>query len=79
MSDQCQETVYTRGAYRYSGRGRGGFSMHYERHQCRRFIKAGETHCWQHQPSGGYVSRAEAERIVLDMMTPPDDAAAEPR
>jgi hypothetical protein len=26
----------------------------------------------EHVPVGGYVSRAEAERIVLDMMTPPD-------
>lgn len=30
----------------------------------------------QHVPAGGYVSRAEAERIVLDMMAPPEGQPA---
>lgn len=31
--------------------------------------------CQDFEPVGGYVSRAEVERIVLDMMTPPESGA----
>jgi len=44
------------------------------RRRCERRVKDGEQFCWQHQPAGGYVTRAEAERIVLDMMSPPEAA-----
>ena len=46
----CQETVWTRDTYRYSGRGPSGFTMHYTRHQCRRSASDGGAYCWQHQP-----------------------------
>lgn len=45
----CQETVYIRDTWRYSGRGRGGFSMHYTERHCQRFVRQGETRCWQHR------------------------------
>lgn len=55
----CQEKVYVRDTWRYSGRGKGGFSLHYTERSCQRFVKDGDTHCWQHRqaeatgPAGG--------------------------
>lgn len=45
---QCKEIVTVRDTYRYSGRGKHGFTMHYTRKQCSR--KANESgFCWQHE------------------------------
>ena len=33
---QCEAVVYRRDTYRYTGRRKGGFSMHYTRSRCRR-------------------------------------------
>ena len=43
----CKATVWERDCYRYTGRGKGGFEMHYNRHQCRRTATHGD-YCWQH-------------------------------
>lgn len=32
----CEMKVYRRDTYRYTGRTKGGFEMHYNRGQCRR-------------------------------------------
>ncbi len=48
MNKQCKETVYIRDTYRYSGRGRSGFTMHYRRQQCSRKAKGDTGYCWQH-------------------------------
>lgn len=78
MTEQCKATIDLRDTYRYSGRGPGGFSMHYNHRQCKRVVKAGESRCWQHRPVGGWIGRADAEALVLDMMAPPDQAARRP-
>lgn len=46
---QCEERVLRRDTYRYTGR-RGGFTMHYERGQCRRKAAPDSRYCWQHMP-----------------------------
>ena len=49
MAKQCQTYVYVRDMYRRTGRGPGGFQMHYSRRQCMRdadFVEG--KHCWQH-------------------------------
>lgn len=45
---QCEERVYVRDTYRYSGRGSGGFSLHYTRRQCTRQAQPESDYCWQH-------------------------------
>ena len=45
---RCEATVYRRDTYRYTGRGPGGFEMHYTQGKCRRAAKANRL-CWQHQ------------------------------
>jgi hypothetical protein len=44
----CQAAVWHRDTYRYTGRGKTGFEMHYRREQCKR--RAGSNGlCYQHQ------------------------------
>ncbi len=45
---QCEEIVYVKDCYRRTGRGPGGFEMHYNRQQCSRNAQEGRKFCWQH-------------------------------
>jgi len=47
--NRCKATVSHRDTYRYTGRGKTGFELHYRsRKQCKR--KALDNgYCWQHQ------------------------------
>ena len=45
---QCMETVYVKDVYRRTGRGPGGFEMHYTRQQCSRKSQTDREFCWQH-------------------------------
>jgi len=46
--DRCKAIVYHRDMYRYTGRGKTGFEMHYRQKQCKR--KALDNgYCYQHQ------------------------------
>lgn len=44
---QCQAVVYKRDTYRYTGRGRSGFELHYRRDRCARLAAIGDW-CRQH-------------------------------
>jgi hypothetical protein len=46
--DRCREVVYVRDTYRYTGRGRSGFELHYTRKRCSRKAKY-DGYCWQHR------------------------------
>lgn len=46
---QCRAVVYRRDTYRYTGRVKGGFEMHYARGQCKRQAVDGGKFCTQHQ------------------------------
>jgi len=45
--DRCKAVVYKRDTYRYDGRGKTGFSMHYNKCQCSRKPVVGDF-CMQH-------------------------------
>jgi len=46
--NRCDEYIYKKDTYRYSGRGKTGFTMHYRKQRCsRKAIKNGK--CWQHK------------------------------
>ena len=45
---RCLETVYVKEQYRRTGRGPGGFEMHYTTQQCSRKHQEGREYCWQH-------------------------------
>lgn len=63
MATQCKEIVYVRDQYRYSGRGRGRFSMHYARRECSRMTTHESGYCYQHRPSQeALAARHDAER-----------------
>lgn len=48
MKERCGAIVWCRDTYRYTGRGRTGFEMHYTRRRCRRTaLRRGR--CYQHQ------------------------------
>lgn len=49
MTDRrCEHFWRVRDTYRYTGRGKSGFQMHYKQRRCKR--KAMENgFCWQHQ------------------------------
>ena len=47
MRKRCKEYVYHRDVYRRTGRGPSGFTMHYNREQCKRKAKE-NGYCWQH-------------------------------
>ena len=54
---KCNAVIYKRDTYRYTGRGRNGFEMHYTRLRCSRKASHGEW-CWQHK--NGYSLKYEA-------------------
>ena len=73
---RCQAVVWKRDCLRYTGRGPGGFSMHYTEKQCGRTATHGEW-CHQHHnrnalrcrwaeatmpPNGGSELRREARK-----------------
>ena len=58
-SARCLETVYIKEQYRRTGRGPGGFEMHYTKQQCSRKRQEGREHCWQH-PYGEYRAKRAA-------------------
>ena len=45
---RCAAQVRKRDAYRYTGRTKGGFEMHYTRQQCSRNPLNDSEWCWQH-------------------------------
>ncbi len=47
-SDRCKAIVYHRDTYRYTGRGKTGFGLHYCQKQCKRKALA-DGYCYQHQ------------------------------
>lgn len=52
--ERCAAAVWKRDTYRYTGRSKGGFEMHYNRKQCsRRAVTNGL--CSQHAKPGAYV------------------------
>lgn len=55
-NNQCQNEVYIRDTYRYTGRGKSGFEMHYRRRRCKRTAKSGGF-CWQHLKNAEVVER----------------------
>jgi len=62
-----------------SGHCKGEVWHGMRRRRCERRIKEGVNYCWQHRLTGNYITVAEAERIVFDMMSPPEAAPAEPQ
>lgn len=48
MRPRCQIAVYKRDTYRYTGRTKSGFRMHYNREQCARAAIEGRDCCAQH-------------------------------
>ena len=46
--DRCRAVVYKRDTYRYTGRGKTGFELHYQRGHCRHKAVSNGL-CWQHQ------------------------------
>lgn len=48
--NKCQEMVYVKDTYRYTGRTPSRFEMHYRYRQCSRNAKP-NAYCWQHQAS----------------------------
>jgi hypothetical protein len=46
--ERCRYIVYIRDTYRYTGRGRSGFEMHYNKRRCKR-KPLNNGYCWQHQ------------------------------
>jgi hypothetical protein len=46
---RCKGATFKRDTYRYTGRGKGGFEMHYIQGECTRRANA-SGYCWQHQP-----------------------------
>lgn len=57
-------TVYVKDTYRYSGRGKGGFTMHYTRKQCSRNAEE-NGYCWQHQYEAIYEAEMAARKGVM--------------
>ncbi len=45
---RCLETVFVKDVYRRTGRGPGGFEMHYNEQQCSRKHQEERQYCWQH-------------------------------
>lgn len=53
---RCKQDVYVRDTYRYTGRVRGGFELHYSRQQCSRKATHGD-YCWQHGKEQGALAK----------------------
>lgn len=45
--EQCSQTVYIRDTYRYTGRTKSGFELHYDERRCSRKAVVGK-YCKQH-------------------------------
>lgn len=45
---RCIKIIYIKDTYRYTGRGKGGFELHYSKRQCIRSPLKGTDFCWQH-------------------------------
>jgi hypothetical protein len=60
--EQCKETVFRRDTYRRTGRGKGGFELHYVRGQCARPATNG-GYCWQHAPWHGLAPPLWRKRL----------------
>ena len=54
VEPRCKEKVDVRDTYRYTGRGPGGFQMHYTHRSCNRTHQE-NGFCWQHQPGWNSV------------------------
>ena len=52
--DRCHEWVFKRDIYRYSGHGKSGFTMHYNKQQCSRKPVIDEW-CKQHAKWHGLI------------------------
>lgn len=58
FDEQCKAAFYVRDTYRYTGRTKGGFEMHYRQERCSRRAKHGGL-CTQHKKmvdSGRWLS-----------------------
>lgn len=56
MKPRCKCAIYVRDCLRRTGRGRGGFSMHYEKRQCSRAAIDGSEFCKVHTKQSEYMS-----------------------
>lgn len=54
----CLATVWKRDCLRRTGRGRSGFSMHYNKMQCSR-PATHDGRCWQHAGKQRYVGESD--------------------
>lgn len=67
---RCQAVIYKRDTHRYTGRGRSGFQMHYDKEQCSRAAKTGDL-CGQHakweERGGGKLLRSNYGREFIEM------------
>lgn len=80
MTERCTAQIWKRDTYRRTGRGKGGFEMHYSRQQCSR--RALLSANWREpngvwHPAGWYITadrrvryRLCRERLTLDYLTP---------
>lgn len=48
MPGRCDAVVYKRDAFRYTGRSKNGFEMHYTKDQCSRRATCPDGFCKQH-------------------------------
>lgn len=66
MSEQkiprCTATVWRREQYRYTGRSKSGFEMHYESHQCGNRAIAGGR-CRRHPRGYGFSDYRDAKEF----------------
>lgn len=53
QKSRCLAVVYKRDTYRYTGRGRNGFEMHYTKCQCSFAARDGSNFCGKH--SGKHI------------------------
>ena len=63
--ERCAAAVWRRDTYRYTGRSKSGFTMHYNRGQCARFSVNGEfcrQHAKKHKEAPGCVSYYDRHR-----------------
>lgn len=61
---RCQAAVWKRDTYRRTGRGKTGFSMHYNKCQCDRAATV-DNRCWQHKNKDHFGLEANYFREIL--------------
>lgn len=54
---QCRALVHRKDTYRYTGRSKSGFEMHYQQGQCKRKSVEGSDLCRQHRDCGWNILR----------------------